>query len=620
MILPRISLLAAGLAAAGSSAPALVAQPVNSVALNGAVYVNHGLVGVGRIPAATRDKFGETFGSFSAFTFQPGSWQRQPDGSYTGVLFGQPDRGYNAAGTTNYQPRFNKLSVAFRPAESGAATQNQVALTLTDTVLFTDHTGRPMTSLDPLSVQPPAATVVTPGIPTSMPTAYTLRYSLDAEGIVVNADGTLWVSDEYGPYVYKFAAEGRLLSVVRPPEALIPKRNGGDSFASNNPAEGQPAPTPADPVTGRQNNQGLEGLSVSPDGHTLFTLLQSATRQDGGTGGSSATRHHTRLLAYDITGAEPRLVGHYVVPLPTYRQGINTRVAAQSELLAINSTQFLVLARDGNGRGTATPTSLYRSVVLYDITGATNLVGTEFETTTKPVSPNGVLDSITPASRADVINLNDAAQLAKFGLTNGPVESVNNLSEKWEALALVPALDPAAPNDWFLFVGNDNDFFTTQGFQVGAAYSAALDNDNVVLVYRLTLPGRLLNVSSRARIGTGADSHIVGFVVNGARPKTVLVRVAGPALVNFGVPGAVADPALQVFSASGRVLATNDNWGDGSNAAELTAATQRVGAFAFAAGSRDSAVLLNLDPGSYTVHAGTSGAAGPSLIEVYELP
>lgn len=48
------------------------AQPVTS-SLNGRVFVNHGLVGVGRMPAALKDKFGETFGSFSAFTFQPGS-------------------------------------------------------------------------------------------------------------------------------------------------------------------------------------------------------------------------------------------------------------------------------------------------------------------------------------------------------------------------------------------------------------------------------------------------------------------------------------------------------------------------------------------------------------------
>ncbi len=118
---PRARLALAFLLAA---APALPAQtPLPPATLNGQSLVNHGLVGVGRMPASLKDRFGETFGSFSAFTFQPGTWQRQPDGSYTGTLLAQPDRGYNAVGTTNYIPRFNKIAVrpnAPAPAARGA--------------------------------------------------------------------------------------------------------------------------------------------------------------------------------------------------------------------------------------------------------------------------------------------------------------------------------------------------------------------------------------------------------------------------------------------------------------------------------------------------------------------
>ena len=343
---------------------------------------------------------------------------------------------------------------------------------------------------------------------------------------------------------------------------MVGKRNGADSFSSNNSPVGQPAPSPANPVTGRQNNQGLEGLSVSPDGRTLFALLQSATRQDGGTGGTSATRFNTRLLAYDISGPSPVLRGHYVVQLPTFTSGTTTLVAAQSEMLALNNTQFLVLARDsGNGRG-LNPTSLYRNVLVYDVASATNLVGTEFETAGRPVAPNGVLDAgIRPAARSEFLNLNVSSDLARFGLKNGPTDDANNLSEKWEALALMPALDPFAPDDYFLFIGNDNDFQTTNGFHDGASYNAGVDNDSMVLVYRVSLPGRLLNVSSRGRLGAGADAHIVGFVVSGARPKTVLVRGVGPALGAFGVTGAALDPSIQVFSATGSLVAANDNFG-----------------------------------------------------------
>ncbi len=600
---------------------ALVAQPVTTVTVNNQTFVNQGLVGVGRMPADLKDKFGETFGSFSAFTFQPGSWQRNANGSYSGTLFAQPDRGYNVAGTTNYVPRFNKITVAFTPAPAGSTAQNQVALTLADTIKFAESDGTPMTSLDPT----PSGTGTRAGFP-AMPQAFNGRLSLDAEGIVVTTDGSIWVSDEYGPYIFRFTAEGRLVSAIRPPEAIAPKRGGADSFASNNPGPGQAAPVPADPTTGRQNNQGLEGLSVSPDGRTLFALLQSAARQDGGTGGNGP-RRHTRLLAYDLTvPGNPTLKGEYVVALPTFPVGTATRVPAQSEMLAINNTQFLVLARDGNGRGIANPTSLYRSILVYDISGATNIAGTAYDTPTTPIAPGGVLAAgIVPATSAVLVDMNNAAQLAKFGLNNGPVDNVNTLSEKWEALALVPAFDPGAPNDWFLFVGNDNDFITTNGFQDGAPYAAAFDNDNMVLVYRVTIPTRLANVASRALTGPGQSAHVLGFVVSGARPKAMLIRGVGPALTPFGITNALPDPSLTIFNAAGQAVFTNNDWNTAvagaATAAELAAAATRAGAIALSANSRDAALLVQLDPGAYTaVVSDASGATGVSLVEVHEVP
>ena len=193
-----LQILPALIIAAGT----LAAQPVTSVTLNGQHFVNHGLVGVGRMPANLKDKFGETFGSFSAFTFQPGSWQRNANGSYSGTLFTQPDRGYNAVGTTNYVSRFNKITVAFTPAPAGATSQTQVTLTLADTIKLTEADGTPFTSLDPTS----AGTGTRAGFP-AMPQAFNGRLSLDPEGIVVNADGSVWISDEYGPYIFKFTAE-----------------------------------------------------------------------------------------------------------------------------------------------------------------------------------------------------------------------------------------------------------------------------------------------------------------------------------------------------------------------------------------------------------------------------
>jgi hypothetical protein len=95
-----------------------------------------------------------------------------------------------------------------------------------------------------------------------------------------------------------------------------------------------------------------------------------------------------------------------------------------------------------------------------------------------------------PATLTSFIDINDNAQLGKFGLHNGPPNDRNNLSEKWEGMALAPVLDPLAPRDFFLFVSNDNDFITQDGYQAGASYKDAsgVDADTMVLVYRLTLP------------------------------------------------------------------------------------------------------------------------------------
>jgi hypothetical protein len=46
-----------------------------------------------------------------------------------------------------------------------------------------------------------------------------------------------------------------------------------------------------------------------------------------------------------------------------------------------------------------------------------------------------------------------------------------------------------------------------------------------------------------------------------------------------------------------------------------------VGAFAYAAGSTDAALIVNLPPGAYTAEVtGVGGTSGVSLVEVYEVP
>ncbi len=152
----------------------------------------------------------------------------------------------------------------------------------------------------------------------------------------------------------------------------------------------------------------------------------------------------------------------------------------------------------------------------------------------------------------------------------------------------------------------------------------------LVEVYELGKPGtgRLVNLSSRAVVGTGANILIPGLVLNGQTPRRLLIRAVGPGLAEFGVAGTLGDPVMTVFRGSEEV-ARNDNWGEqpgagsGGNAASVASirtTMAAVGAFGLKDGSRDAVLLLDLPPGSYTVQvAGVAGATGVALVEVYEV-
>jgi hypothetical protein len=166
-------------------------------------------------------------------------------------------------------------------------------------------------------------------------------------------------------------------------------------------------------------------------------------------------------------------------------------VAAQSELLALDETHFLMLCRDfGNGYGTPGATSRYRNIALIDTSQATNIAASPYDGTV-PVAPGGKLaDTVTPATLTPFIDINDNAQLDKFGLHNGEPNDRNDLSEKWEGIVLLPALDPANPDDVLLLVTNDNDFISQHGFHAGAAYKdpSGVGVDTMLLAYRISLP------------------------------------------------------------------------------------------------------------------------------------
>lgn len=466
--------------------------PVN-VNFSGNVFVNQGLVGAGRLSANLTDFNGDTIGSFSGMALDLTTWRRGASG-YSGVLYTLPDRGYNDASFSNYAGRVHRFNIGFNPYYSNVnlpaapGSQNQVTITPDGGFLLRDFNGNLTTGEDPGTGTQTLAGYLLPQVPVGLEGAG--KVSLDAEALVLRPDGSFYVGDEYTGGIYYFNASGQMAGFIAPPTAIAPSPN----FNSL-----------AEPTTGRRNNQGMEAVSATPDGKTLFAVLQSSTVQDST--GSQQTRLNTRVMKYDISSnpVPTAPVDHYVLQLPTIDRdgtgGSTDRTAAQSEILALNGNQFLLLTRDGNGvdNGDTRPV-VFKSIYLVDTTGATDIAGTTYETTTTPVAPGGALvPTVTPVVSAQFVNMLNTDQLTKFGLnldadlgTAGRQNNLMTLSEKWEALALAPVLDDAAPQDFFLFVGNDNDFITQTGTMVGDAeynsYDAGLENDSMLLVYRLTLP------------------------------------------------------------------------------------------------------------------------------------
>lgn len=130
---------------------------------------------------------------------------------------------------------------------------------------------------------------------------------------------------------------------------------------------------------------------------------------------------------------------------------------------------------------------------------------------------------------------------------------------------------------------------------------------------------RLANLSARGRVTADARPMISGFVITGTSAKTILLRAAGPALAGFGLGETLAAPTLTLFDGAGRSIASNTGWSSGGDGAAISAAATRVGAFPFASGSADSALLVRLEPGGYTARVnGELGTAGISIMEIYD--
>jgi hypothetical protein len=141
-------------------------------------------------------------------------------------------------------------------------------------------------------------------------------------------------------------------------------------------------------------------------------------------------------------------------------------------------------------------------------------------------------------------------------------------------------------------------------------------------IYEVSSTGtRLVNISARAQVGTGANIIIPGFYLSGTGFEQLLVRGDGPALTQYGVSGVLAQPSIALFDSSGTAIGSNTAWGTNFNSGEIASDDSDVGAFALQPGSADSALVYTFGPGAYTLQvSGVNSTTGDALAEVYEVP
>jgi hypothetical protein len=121
------------------------------------------------------------------------------------------------------------------------------------------------------------------------------------------------------------------------------------------------------------------------------------------------------------------------------------------------------------------------------------------------------------------------------------------------------------------------------------------------------------NISTRGQVLLDDQVMIGGFVIGGAQSKTVVVRALGPSLTNDGLSGVLADPFLELHDGQGTLISSNDDWGQGPDAATI----QNEGLAP--SSPKESALQATLNPGNYTaIVRGVNNTTGLGLVEVYD--
>ena len=254
------------------------------------------------------------------------------------VFYLLTDRGPNAAGTAANSIIFGKAD--FTP-QIGKFRMKDGLLTLEQTILLKNAAGQPLTGLpNPVGQGSTGETALDLTGQTLAPSAD----GIDSEGLVLAADGSFWISDEYGPHIAHFDATGRTIERINP-------------FGTG--TGGRTLPLV---LARRRPNRGMEGLTITPDGKTLVGLMQSPMYNPSSSAVSGSLV--LRVVTFDLATGATRQYAYLME---------SASLTGCSEIAAITGTTFLALERDGLYGGNAPAPATFKRVYKFDLAGATDI-------------------------------------------------------------------------------------------------------------------------------------------------------------------------------------------------------------------------------------------------------
>jgi len=366
---------------------------------------------------------GDRLGGFGSAIAYAGGW----------TFLALPDRGpnadrWNAAvdDTSSYVPRLLTFEMQLKPA--AGALPFELTPRLTATTLF--YSATPLvygTAPVPYGNGPRRFyfTGRSDAFDPARDSADPADARLDGEGLRLARDGkSVFVSDEYGPHLYRFdrATGGRQAVITLPAGFAVahPGQDGDDETAANR--------------SGRVANKGMEGLAITPDGSHLIGALQSPLIQDGGVKAGT-----TRLVVIDLKTGE---VKQYAYPLDQVGTPDKPKYSDISEVVAVNDHQILVDDHDTRGLGNGKVAQMKR-LYLVDLDGAAEV--------------SGIIGAEALAARAvkKTVFLDIVAAYAAKGIPAADIPS------KIEGLAFGPDVVVGGVRQHTLWVSTDNDFLQT---------------------------------------------------------------------------------------------------------------------------------------------------------------